>query len=139
MGSWPLCGVTSLRLALCSSACNGSGGCPSFWQVGSAPSLWVPLLRAGCVWGFHSFAFAYSFGMWSPFGSRVSFSLLIANEGLPWWFFLSDVVTPFWGRAVVFLRPSDCRHFWWLVAALVTGLGQWAVFSWPLLLLSFES
>ena len=100
LGSWPSCGVTSLRLALCSSACDGSGGCPSFWQVGSAPLLWVPLLRAGCVWGFHPFASpASSFGMWSPFGSRVSLSLLIANEGLHWWFFLSDVATPLWGSS----------------------------------------
>ena len=74
--------------------------------------------------GFHPFdSPAYSFGMWSPFGSRVSLSLLKANEGLPWWFFLSDVTTPFLGQAVVVLRPpSDCRRFWWLVAALLYGL-----------------
>ena len=85
LGSWPSCGVTYLRLALCSSACDGSGGCPSFWRVGSEPSLSVPLLRAGCVWVLQPFASpAYSFGMWSPFGSRVSLSLLIANKGLPW-------------------------------------------------------
>ena len=34
-------------------------------------------------------------GCGHPFGSRVSLSLLSPNEGLPWWFFLSDVATPF--------------------------------------------
>ena len=30
LGSWPSCGVTYIWLAMCSSACDGSGGCSSF-------------------------------------------------------------------------------------------------------------
>ena len=82
--------------------------------------------------------------MWSPFGSKVSLSLLIANEGLPWWFFFPGVATPFLGSCRRLLTSSfelsallvaGSRALHWLV----TGLGQWAVFFWPLLLLSFES
>ena len=47
---WPSCGVPSLRLTLCASACVGPGGCPSFSQVGPAPSPWVPLLWTWLVW-----------------------------------------------------------------------------------------
>ena len=43
-------------------------------RFGPAPSCWVPLLRARSVWGLQSFAYTVSsFGMWSPFGSKVSF------------------------------------------------------------------
>ena len=50
-------------------------------------------------------------------------SLLIMNEGLLWWLFLSDGANPFLGRAVVFIRPpSDCWDFLWLVATLLPGL-----------------
>ena len=55
--------------------------------------------------------------------NSVFLSLLIANEGLHWWLFLSDLANHFWGPVVVFLRPpSVCRRFWWLVAALLPGL-----------------
>ena len=55
--------------------------------------------------------------------NSVFVSLLIANEGLHWWLFLSDVAEPFWGRVVVFIRPpSASRIFLWLVAALLPGL-----------------
>ena len=55
--------------------------------------------------------------------NSVFLSLLIANEGLHWWLFLSDKANHFWGRVVVFLRPpSVCRRFLWLVAALLPGL-----------------
>ena len=57
------------------------------------------------------------------FGSIVSFCHLIANKGLHWWLFLSDIANHFWGRVVVFVRPpSVCRNFLWLVAALLPGL-----------------
>ena len=55
---------------------------PPSSRIGPAPSRWVPLLRARCVWGLQPFARnggiastspVYSFGMWSPFGSSVSF------------------------------------------------------------------
>ena len=53
----------------------------------------------------------------------VFLSLLIANEGLHWWLFLSELANPFWGRVVVFIRPpSVCRNFLWLVDALLPGL-----------------
>ena len=55
--------------------------------------------------------------------NSVFLSLLIANEGLHWWLFLSDIANHFWGRVVVFIRPpSVCRNFLWLVAALLPGL-----------------
>ena len=55
--------------------------------------------------------------------NSVFLSLLIANEGLRYWLFLSDFAYQFWGRVVVYLRPrSVCRHFWWLAAALLPGL-----------------
>ena len=73
-GSYPSCGVPYLRLALCSSACVSPGGCPSFSQVGPAHSRWVPLLWTWCVWGLQPFTSpVYSFGMWSLYGSVVSF------------------------------------------------------------------
>ena len=55
---------------------------PHSSKIGPAPSRWVPLLGARCVWGLQPFAWiggfasaspVYSFGMWSPFGSSVSF------------------------------------------------------------------
>ena len=47
---------------------------PPSSRFGPASSRWVPLLRARCVWGLQPFASpVYSFGMWSPFGSKVSF------------------------------------------------------------------
>ena len=55
---------------------------PPSSRIGPAPSRWVPLLGARCVWGLQPFARnggvasaspVYSFGMWSPFGSSVSF------------------------------------------------------------------
>ena len=36
--------------------------------------------------------------------SSVFLSLLIANEGLQYWLFLSDSAYKFWGRVVVYLR-----------------------------------
>ena len=73
-GSWPLCGVPCLRLALCSSSCVGSEAVPPSTWFGPAPSRRVPLLRARCVWGLQPLASSVcSFGMWSPFGSKVSF------------------------------------------------------------------
>ena len=51
------------------------------------------------------------------------FPRLIANEGLHWWLFFSDIANRFWSRVVVFIRPpSVCRNFLWLVAALLPGL-----------------
>ena len=59
------------------------------------------------VGGFHRFHFPlYSFEMWSPFGvNSVFLSLLIANEGLHWRWFLFRCSHPFKGSVVVFLRP----------------------------------
>ena len=55
--------------------------------------------------------------------NSVFLSLLIANEGLHCWLFLSDFASPFWWRVVVLLRPPSVgRHFLWLVAALLSGL-----------------
>ena len=55
--------------------------------------------------------------------NSVFLSLLIANKGLHWWLFLSDLANPFGGRVMVFLcPPSVCWHFLWLVAALLPGL-----------------
>ena len=55
--------------------------------------------------------------------NSVFLSLSIMNEGLHWWLFLSGIANHFWGRVMVFLRPpSVCRHFLWLVAALLPGL-----------------
>ena len=47
---------------------------PPSTRFGPAPLRWVHHLRARCVWGLQPFASPmYSFGMWSPFGSKVSF------------------------------------------------------------------
>ena len=56
---------------------------PPSSRFSPAPSRWVPLLRARSVWGLQPFASpGSSFGMWSPFGSKVSFCHLIEIEGL---------------------------------------------------------
>ena len=55
--------------------------------------------------------------------NSVFLPLLITIEGFHCWLFLSDVVTLFCGRVVVFIcPPSVCRNFLWLVAALLPGL-----------------
>ena len=51
----------------------GQGSCPSFSQVGPARSHWVPLLWTWCACGLPQFPPMFSFGMWSPVGSIVSF------------------------------------------------------------------
>ena len=86
--SWPSCGVPCLWLTLCASACVGPGGSPSFSRGSSS----LDLVGVG---GFHRFPSPlYSFGMWSPFGvNSVFLSLLIANEGLHWRWFLFRVAT----------------------------------------------
>ena len=73
--SWPSCGVPYLRVALCSSACVGPGGCPSFSRVGPAPSHWVPLLWTWLVWEASTvFLLLYiPSGCGHPLGSIVSF------------------------------------------------------------------
>ena len=66
--------VPYLWLALCSSVCISPGGCPSFSQIGPAHSHWLPLLWTWCACGLQLFTSPmYTFGMWSPFGSIVSF------------------------------------------------------------------
>ena len=106
-GSWPSCRVPCLRLPLCSSACVSPGGCPSFSQVGPAPSQWVPLLWTWLVWEASTASFSNVFlldvvALWV---NSVFLSLLIANEGLHWWLFLFRYSHPFWGRVVIFIRP----------------------------------
>ena len=55
--------------------------------------------------------------------NSVFLSLLIANEGLHCWLFLSDFASPFWWHVVVLLRPPSVgRHFLWLKAVLLSGL-----------------
>ena len=107
--SWPSCGVPCLWLTLCASACVGLGGCPSFSRVGPARSftLGSSSLDLVGVEGFHRVPPPlYSFGMWSPFGvNSVFLSLLIANKGLHWRWFLFRCSHPFRGSVVVFLRP----------------------------------
>ena len=124
-GSWPSCGVPYLRLALCSSACDSPGGCPSFYQVWScAFALGSSSQGQVCV-GASTLCFSCVFlqDVVTLWVKSVFLSLLIANEGLHWWLFLSDVAALFWGRVVVFIRPpSDCRNFLWLVAALLPDL-----------------
>ena len=75
--------------------------------------------------------------------SFLFFPLLIANEGLHGWLFLSDVANRFGGRVVVFIRPPlVCRNFLWLVAALLPGLSLGLASGLsspgPHLLLSYE-
>ena len=55
--------------------------------------------------------------------NSVFLSLLITNEGLHWCLFLFKIANHFWGLVVVFILPTSvCRHFSWLVAALLPGL-----------------
>ena len=125
-GSCPSGGVPDLRLVLCSSACVSPGGSPSFSKVAPAPSHWVPLLWPWFVWVASTVSVSYVFlrdvvTLWV--NSVFFFPLLIANEGLHWWLFLSDIAYRFWSRVVVFIRPpSVCWNFLWLVAALLPGL-----------------
>ena len=82
--SWPSCGVPCLRLALCSSACVGPGGCPSFSRVGPAPLHWVPFLWTWFGWEASTvFLLLYSFGMWSPFGVHSVFLSLLEVVSFP--------------------------------------------------------
>ena len=106
-GSWPSCGVPCLRQALCSSACVSPGGCPSFSQVGHAPSHWVPLLWTWLVWEASTVSFSSVFlrDVVTLWVNSVFLLLLIANVGLLWWSFLFRYSHPFWGRVVVFIRP----------------------------------
>ena len=106
-GSWPSCGVPCLRLELCSSACVRPGGCPSFSQVGPAPSHWVPLLWTWFLWEAATVSFSYVFlrDVVTLWVNNVFLSLLIANEGLHWWLLLFRCNHPFWGRVVVFIHP----------------------------------
>ena len=105
--SWPSCGVPCLRLALCCSACISPGGCPSFSQVGPAPSHWVPLLWTWLVWEALTVSFSSVFlrDVVTLWVHSVFLSLLIANKGLLCWLFLFRYSLPFWGRAIVFIRP----------------------------------
>ena len=116
-GSWPSCGVPYLRLALCSSTCVSLGGCLSFYQVWScAFALGSSSQGLVCV-GASNVGFSCVFLrdvviLWVI---SVFLSLLIANEGLHWWLFLSEVI-------VFICPPSASRNFLWLVAALLLGL-----------------
>ena len=83
------------------------GGCPSFSQVGPAPSHWVPLLWTWLVWEASTVSFSYVF-LWDVITlwvNSVFLSLLIANKGFHWWLLLFRCSHPFWGRVVVFIRP----------------------------------
>ena len=106
-GSWPSYGVPCLRLALCSSACVSPGGCPSFLQVGPAPSHWVPLLWTWMVWEAPTVSFSSVFlrDVVTLWVNSVFLPLLIVNEGLHWWLFLFRYSHPLWGRVVVFIHP----------------------------------
>ena len=99
--------VPCLRLVLCSSACVSPGGCPSFSQVGPAPSHWVPCLWTWLVWDASTVSFSYVFlrDVVTLWVNSVFLSLIIANEGLHWWLFLFRYSHPFWGRVIVFIRP----------------------------------
>ena len=124
-GSLPLCGAPYLRLALCSSTCVSPGGCPSFCQVWScafalgSSSQGQVCVRASTV----CFFCVFLRDVVTLWVKSVFLSLLIANEGLHWWLFLSNVANPFWVRVVVFIHPpSASRNFLWLVATLLPGL-----------------
>ena len=110
-------------------------------QVGPVHSHWVPLLWAWCACGVSS-SYVFLWDGVTLWVNSVFLSLLIANEGLHCWLFLSVLANPFWRRVVVLLRPPwVCRHFLWLVAALLPGFSlsfAWgAVFSSTQLLLRF--
>ena len=74
--------------------------CPSFSQVGPAPSHWVPLVWTCLGWEASTTSFSYVFlqDVVTLWVNSVLLSLLIANKGLHWWLLL------------------------WLVATLLTGL-----------------
>ena len=74
---WPSCGVPCLRLTLCTSACVGPGGCPSFSRVGPAPLPWVPLLWTWLVWEASTvfLLLCLPSGCGHPLGSIVPFCL----------------------------------------------------------------
>ena len=85
----------------------------------------------------------YSFGMWSPFGSIVSFATLDREQRFPLVVVPFRYSQPFLGSSrrihtssfgLSELLVAGVRAITWLV----TELCQWAVFSWPHLLLSFE-
>ena len=96
------------------------------------------------MWGLQPFPSPmYFFGMWSPFGSVVSFVTLDREQRF------TLVVVPF-RYSQPFLGSSRRIHMssfglsGLLVAGgraiswIVTELCQWTVFSWPHLLLSYE-
>ena len=123
---------------------HGPGGCPSFSQVGPEPSRCVPLLWTGCVWGLQPFPSPmYSFGVWSPFGSIVSFVTLDRERRFTLVVIPFRYSQPFLG-SIRRLHTSSFGLSELLVtggraiAWLVTVLCLWAVFSWPHLLLSYE-
>ena len=50
---------------------------------------------------------------------------MIANEGLHWWLFLSDIASHFWSRVDMFIRPpSVSRNFPGLSLGLTSGLSS---------------
>ena len=121
-GSWPSCGVPYLRLALCSLACVSPGGCPSFSQVGPAPSHWVPLLWTWFVWEASTVSFSYVFlrDVVTLWVNSVFLSLLIANEGLHWWLFLFRYSQPILG--------VESSHSYVLLQLVGTSCGWWPRF-----------
>ena len=87
------------------------------------------------VGGFHRVPSPLSsFGMWSPFGVNSAFlSLLIANEGFHWRWFLLRCSLPFRGSVVVFptssvglsgLLVAGDHAFTWLVTVLDSTLSS---------------
>ena len=122
LGSCPSCGVPYLRLVRCSSACVSPGGCPSFSQVGPAPSHWVPLLWTWFVWEASTVSFSCVFlrDVVTLWVSSVFLSLLIANEGLHWWLFLFQYSHPFWG--------VESSHSYVLLQFVGTSCGWWPRF-----------
>ena len=97
-----------------------------------------------CVWG-ASTVYFYVFlrDVVTLWVNSVFLSHLIVNEGLHRWLLLSDVANPFLGSSrrihtssfgLLELLVAGGRTITWLVPELC----QWAVFSWPHLLLSYE-
>ena len=88
------CGVPCLWLALCSSACVSHGGCPSFSQVDPAHSHWVLFSGPRVRVSFVSFLLlCIPSRCVTRWVNRAFLSLLIADEGLHCWLFLSDFAT----------------------------------------------
>ena len=108
----------------------------SFSRVGPAPSHWVPLLWTWLVWEPSTvFLLLCLFsGCDHPLGSIVPFlSLLIANEGFHWRWFLLRCSLPFRGSVVVFptysvglsgLLVAGDHAFTWLVTVLASTLSS---------------